>query len=311
MIHIFDWVADIVVAIGDTVSQTVTSMGEAIAKSIFGAFLQWIYEMIYGAVADFFSYISIMGAEIFELNWVKATIQLFACFGWALFIAGTIVAIFDVAIEYQSGRANIKNTSLNILKGFFACSLIGVVPVELYKLCISLQNTFSHDLATIVGANARKNIGDLCIDILKNIFDASVDASLLSLCCLIAFAYCVIKIFFQNIKRGGVLLVQISVGSLYMFSVPRGYMEGFIQWVKHIAGLCLTAFMQTTMLYLGLLTFPTSVLLGIGIMLAAGEVPKVAEQFGLDSSFRIQDLTSVVYATSSITNVGKTIIRAR
>ena len=114
MIHIFDWVADIVVAIGDTVSQTVTSMGEAIAKSIFGAFLQWIYEMIYGAVADFFSYISIMGAEIFELNWVKATIQLFAYFGWALFIAGTIVAIFDVAIEYQSGRANIKNTSLNI-----------------------------------------------------------------------------------------------------------------------------------------------------------------------------------------------------
>ena len=31
------------------------------------------------------------------------------------------------------------------------------------------------------------------------------------------------KIFFQNIKRGGILLVQMSVGALYMFSVPRGY----------------------------------------------------------------------------------------
>ena len=32
-------------------------------------------------------------------------------------------------------------------------------------------------------------------------------------------SYCVVKIFFQNIKRGGILLVQMSVGSLYMFSV--------------------------------------------------------------------------------------------
>ena len=307
----FDWVADIVTAIGDTVSQTVTSMGETIAMSIFGAFLQWVYETIYGAVADFFTFITLMGAEIFELSWVKAVIQLFTYFGWALFIAGTVVAIFDVAIEYQSGRANIKNTSLSILKGFFACSLLGVVPVELYKLCISLQNTFSHDLARILGVTARKDIGTLCADILKNFFKMGAEMNLLTLLLLIAFAYCVVKVFFQNIKRGGVLLVQISVGSLYMFSVPRGYMEGFVQWVKHIAGLCLTSFMQTTMLYLGLLTFPTSMLLGIGIMLAAGEVPKVAEQFGMDSALRIQDLTSVVYATSSITNVGKTIIRGR
>ena len=140
----FDWVADIVVAIGDTVSQTVSSMGESIAKSIFGAFLQWLYEIIYGAVADFFTYISSMGAELFELSWVKAVILIFSYFGWALFLAGTVVVVFDTAIEYQNGRANIKNTSINVLKGFLACSLVGVVPVELYKLCISLQNSFSH-----------------------------------------------------------------------------------------------------------------------------------------------------------------------
>ena len=48
---------------------------------------------------------------------------------------------------------------------------------------------------------------------------------LLNTLLLIAFAYCVIKVFFQNIKRGGILLVQMSVGSLYMFSVPRGSMD--------------------------------------------------------------------------------------
>jgi hypothetical protein len=44
---------------------------------------------------------------------------------------------------------------------------------------------------------------------------------------MIAFAYAVVKIFFANIKRGGILLIQIAVESLYPFSVPRSYSDGF------------------------------------------------------------------------------------
>ena len=95
--------------------------------------VSWYYEIIYRTVADFFSMMGNMGADVFDLKWVQALIMLFTLFGWALFIAGVVVAIFDVAIEYQTGRANIKTTAINILKGFFACSLIGVLPVELYK----------------------------------------------------------------------------------------------------------------------------------------------------------------------------------
>ena len=309
---LFDWVTDIVEAIGGTVSETVASMGEAIAESIFGAFLQWIYEIVFGAIADFFTYITAMGAEIFELDWVKAVILLFTTFGWALFIAGVVVAVFDTAIEYQNGRANIKSTAINILKGFFACSLIGVVPVELYKLCITLQNTFAHDLASLAGANAAQDIGQLCTDILNTTFDmmtGGVEVNLFSLLALIAFAYCVVKVFFQNIKRGGILLIQMTVGALYMFSVPRGYTDGFNQWVKQIIALCLTAFMQTTLLYLGLMTFKSSMLLGLGIMLAANEVPRIAQQFGLDSSVRV-NMMSVFHASTTAVNMGRTIIRA-
>ncbi len=308
----FDWVTDIVEAIGGTVSETVSSMGEAIAEAIFGAFLQWIYEIVFGAIADFFTYITAMGAELFDLDWVKAVILLFTTFGWALFIAGVVVAVFDTAIEYQNGRANIKNTAINIFKGFFACSLIGVVPVELYKLCITLQNTFAHDLASLAGANAAQDIGQLCSDILNSVFDmatGSLGVSLFSLLALIAFAYCVVKVFFQNIKRGGILLIQMTVGALYMFSVPRGYTDGFNQWVKQIIALCLTAFMQTTLLYLGLMTFKTSMLLGLGIMLAANEVPRIAQQFGLDSSVRV-NMMSVFHASTTAVNMGRTIVRA-
>ena len=49
-----------------------------------------------------------------------------------LFGVGVIVAAFDLAVEYQNGRANIKSTMLNVLKGFFAANLVTVVPVHLY-----------------------------------------------------------------------------------------------------------------------------------------------------------------------------------
>ena len=107
-------------------------LGTQISNAIWDAMLKWFYEIIYGAIADFFEMMGNMGADVFDLEWVKATVKLFTLFGWGLFVAGTVVAVFDVAIEYQCGRANVKTTALNIIKGFFACSLIGVVPIELF-----------------------------------------------------------------------------------------------------------------------------------------------------------------------------------
>ena len=289
----------------------VESLGEQVSNAIWDAMLKWFYETIYGAVADFFAMMGDMGTDIFDLDWVQATIKLFTLFGWSLFVAGVVVAIFDVAIEYQNGKANIKTTTINILKGFFACSLIGIVPVELYKFCISLQNTFSHDLTGLATGGQTLNLAGQSTSVLEGSFAMSVQVGfgLLNLLCLIAFAYCIIKIFFQNIKRGGILLVQMAVGALYMFSVPRGYSDGFNQWMKQVAAICLTAFMQTTLLFLGLLTFPSNMLLGLGIMLAANEVPRIAQQFGLDSSVKV-NMMSVVHATTTAVNLTRTVARA-
>ena len=286
-------------------------LGEQISNVIWDTMLKWFYETIYNAVADFFSMMGNMGADIFDLDWIQATIKLFTLFGWALFVAGVVVAIFDVAIEYQCGRANIKSTAVNILKGFFACSLIGIVPVELYKFCISLQNTFSHDLSALFASGQSIDLAGESTSVLQGSFAVStnIQMNLFNILALIAFAYCVVKIFFANIKRGGILLIQMAVGALYMFSVPRGYQDGFNQWMKQIAALCLTAFMQTSLLFLGLLTFPGNMLLGLGIMLAANEVPRIAQQFGLDSSVRV-NMMSVVHATTTAVNLTRSVARA-
>ena len=120
-------------------------------------------------------------------------------------MAGVVVAVFDVAIEYQHGRADIKSAAINVLKGFFACSLIGVVPIELYKFCISLQNTFAGDLTRIFAGQQSLGLAGESTNVLVGSFmiGNEISASLFNILSLIAFAYCVIKIFFANIKRGG------------------------------------------------------------------------------------------------------------
>ena len=308
MIIIFDWLGDIIGGLGDLVGGAFDGLGSQISNAIWDTMLQWFYNTIFDAIADFLTLMGNMGVDIFDLKWEQATIQLFILFGWSLFVSGMVVAVFDVAIEYQSGRADIKNTAINVLKGFFACSLFGVLPVELYKFCISLQNTFAGDLTRIFSGEKHLGLSELSILVLNKSFMLSGGTvlNLFNLLAMIAFAYCVVKIFFANIKRGGILLIQMAVGSLYMFSVPRGYTDGFNQWMKQIVALCLTAFMQTTLLFLGLLTFQNNMLLALGIMLAANEVPRIAQQFGLDSSVRV-NMMSMVHATTTAVNMTRSV----
>ena len=307
----FDWLGDFIEGTAEAICGSFAFVGAEVSNAIWESMLPWLYETIYNSIADFFTMMGNMGADVFELDWVKATVSLFTMFSWALFATGTVVAVFDVAIEYQNGRANIKTTAINVLKGFFACSLFSVVPVELYKFCISLQNTLSKDLSALFASTQTLDLAGQSTSVLEGSFAVSTQLNfgLLNLLMMIAFAYCVIKIFFANIKRGGILLIQMAVGSLYMFSVPRGYQDGFNQWIKQIAALCLTAFMQTTLLFLGLLTFPGNMLLGLGIMLSANEVPRIAQQFGLDSSVRV-NMTSVIHATTTAVNLTRGVAKA-
>ena len=127
--------------------------------------------------------------------------------------------------------------------------------------------------------------------------------------CIILMAYAVIKVFFASLKRGGILLIQIAVGSLYMFSIPRGYVDGFVQWIKQVIGLCLTAFLQAIILVAGLMVFREHALLGLGLMLSAGEVPRIAGTFGLDTTTHA-NIMSAVYTAQAAVHTTQTIAAA-
>ena len=85
----------------------------AISSAVWDVMLEWMYDTIYGAVADLFGMINGMGAGIFSLAWVEAFLKLFSLFGWALFAVGLVVAVFDTAIEYRTGEYS--GTCLNVL----------------------------------------------------------------------------------------------------------------------------------------------------------------------------------------------------
>ena len=93
----FGWLGDILSGLGSAIGSAFDYVGTTIANTIFNSILQWLYEIIYGAIADFFELIGNMGAELFDLSWVQATVRLFTLFGWSLFAAGTVAAIFGKA----------------------------------------------------------------------------------------------------------------------------------------------------------------------------------------------------------------------
>ena len=290
-----------------------------VADKILGQIVDWFYGQVVGFLGNFFAEMGNMGVELFEMSWVQSIVLFFSYLAWALYGTGLVVACFECGIEYSSGRGNIRETALNAIKGFMAVSLFTVVPVRLYELSVTLQGQLT---AGITGYGA--SIGDVASDIMQE-FSAvesltdltsgpflgfgSITSGFMILFCIILMAYAIIKVFFANLKRGGILLIQIAVGSLYMFSVPRGYTDGFIQWCKQIIGLCLTAFLQATILIAGLMVFKDHALLGFGLMLSAGEIPRIAGTFGLDTTTRA-NIMSAVYTAQAAVNTTRTIVQA-
>ena len=290
-----------------------------VVDDVLGKAVDWIYGQIMGFLGNFFAEMGQMGAELFDLPWVQSIVLFFSNLAWALYVVGLVVACFESGVEYSSGRGNIRETALNAIKGFMAVSLFSVLPVRLYELSVTLQGQLT---TGITGAD--RTIGDLgaeIVDTLNGVESvtsmpsgsyfgfASITSPIMIIFCIILMAYAVIKVFFSNLKRGGILLIQIAVGSLYMFSVPRGYTDGFVQWCKQIIGLCLTTFLQATILIAGLMVLKDRALLGLGLMLSAAEIPRIAGAFGLDTSTKA-NIMSAVYAAQTAVNTTRTVVQA-
>lgn len=320
----FDWLGDLLEWIGDLLS----SMGAEVAGGICNSIAKWIYEQIYDAAAALFRLMGNMGVEVVDLTFCKTLVKLFSMFGWAMFAVGVVIAVGDLGIEAGSREVNLKGFFLNLLKGFFAARLFSTLPIALYRWTVTVGGSILHDLVG-VGADS---IGQAVADTWSRIPEATeavteslgmadgiagmlnpnyvISAMLVQTVFMIVFIYCIGKLFLDNLKRGGILLIQIAVGSLYMVSIPRGYTDGFTGWCKQVIGLCLTQFLQVLLMFLGVLIFTDHMVLATGVLLAAKEVPRIAAQFGLDTSTRV-NLQSAAYTAQTAIRLTQVVANAK
>lgn len=293
---------------------------DVVLGTVMDQIIEWLYGQVIGFLADFFAQMGNMGAELFEMSWVQSVVLFFSYLAWALYGTGLVVSVFETGIAYQHGRGSVKDAALNAVKGFMAVSLFTILPVELFKLSGNLQSSLTAGITgydTSFGELAERIIADLgnpaaldgatSVSVFGGL--ATITNPLILLFLTIMMGYAVIKVFFASLKRGGILLIQIAVGSLYMFSVPRGYIDGFLQWCKQVVGLCLTAFLQATILAAGLMVLRTHALLGLGLMLSAGEVPRIAGAFGLDTSTKA-NVMNAMYTAQAAVNTTRTVMKA-
>ena len=112
----------------------------------------------------------------------------------------------------------------------------------------------------------------------------------------------------NNKKWSRTIFIPEDGGHRHTFLINShpAVLDGFVQWCKQVIGLCLTAFLQATILVAGLMVFKDHALLGLGLMLSAGEIPRIAGAFGLDTTTKA-NLTSAVYTAQSAVNIARTV----
>ena len=142
-------------------------VGADFVTKIFDYFSDLIYQKIIALLGDFFGVMNATGYDLFGMPWVQQIVQLFSNLGWALFVVGIVVALFEFAIESQNGRGDPKALALNIIKGFFAVNLFCNVPVQLYGLAVSLQSSMSADMTGLISPEGSGTLLNACLDVIN------------------------------------------------------------------------------------------------------------------------------------------------
>lgn len=210
-------------------------------------------------------------------------------FGAMLWIIGFVIATGEIIINYKSNRQlsdSLHDYTLNFFKSFFAVISFTVIPLPLYVLVSNLATKISQ-LIINTGIGRMKDMSMNSLDWV------SAPSNLMLLIFFIVMIFAGFKVLFSFIKRGGILMILILIGSIHMINIPRGYWDAFWSWCRQVIGLCITQFCQIAIFSAGIavifetLTMSMShFLAGLSLLLAASEVPRIAERYGLDTSVR-------------------------
>ena len=235
-------------------------------------------------------------------------LQIFASF---LFVIGIGFAVAEWAISVNEGSsATVMGTFKHIILGFVATLSFTTIPVILLKFTAECTEL-------LIGGMTLDSLDD---SLSRNIIDNfTAQGNLMWPVFIIVFIICVFRIFFANLKRGGILLIQLTACPFHIFSVPRGYVDSFFSWCKQVIALYLTTFIQNFLLALGVVILSsakditiTNMALCVGVLLASTEAPRILQSFGLETSLKTnasQAVYGIGSAASTTINIASTFLK--
>lgn len=285
----------------------------AIIGGLIGALLNAAtYGVVVSAIADFVTELIAQNNDftvsLFDNGAVTSFIGLISLVGSILFLFGVVFAFAEWGIDVnEHGGPNVLATFKNCFIGLAAVSGFATLPILLLKYINELSYMICSTLSGTALENATRNL-------FSNLEDSNFFSGWGSPIFSIIILICVVKVFFANIKRGGIMVTLITVGSLHMFSIPRGYTDAFWSWCKQVIGLCVTSFLQNVLLVLGMMTYVNSdidvfdLVLGAGVMLSASEVPRILQQFGLDTSMKA-NVNQAIFGISGVMNIASAFMK--
>ena len=231
------------------------------------ALLEWIYNSIISGFESVIEDFMHVGIEVFEhpenFPYVQVTVSFFQKLAWV-------------------------NVALNIIKSYLVCFFLTNIAIRIYKFVILDINPGWLNVIMHTGPNAPAATDSEGILILfTTILDGLelIAYGIHGILLLFVILYYLVKIYFMIFKRTALFIALLGIGSLHMIEIPRGNWDGFTGWAKQIAGLCFVSVIQTTLLAIAARLFVDAhPMLGIGMMAACEDVPRIAERYGVDTS---------------------------
>ena len=223
-------------------------------------------------------------------------VGLAASIGFIFWVIGFFISTSEVAINLRGNRSAgdaLQDYGRNTFKSFLAVTLFTLVPLPLYLFVSKLALNICNKIGIWGAGNMIKpDFSSIFGSIANKMFPGTADTFVLLF--LIVFLFCGLKVLFATVKRGGILMILTLVGSIHMLNTPRGYWDAFWSWCRQVIALCITQFCQMLLFCGGMAVFSKSLqtsnlavfFAGIGMFLAAAEVPKIADRYGLDSSLK-------------------------
>lgn len=237
----------------------------------------FLKDKILGGSADAITYMTQASINLLDNNIVINVLNLFEYMGWIILTIGILFAIANVYIRYvENGTIDLHLLIVNLIRSIIAILFLKAGAVRLFELSNTINGLISKITTT---PDYKKSIASLS-DILGKIQLNILWTIVIGLVAIIAIIICLLQIM----KRAGMYIAQIMIGYLYLFSMPSGNIQDFIDWCKQTVAIAVTNILQTALLFTGMSIMAhdgKSLFLGIGVIMAATKVEDIAGRYGM------------------------------